>query len=243
MMEALNTDNTKTGLFIRKLRREKAMTQRELADLLHITDRAVSKWERGLCAPDIALLEPLANIFAVTMTELIVGERMNPQAHIPQVEDGVAEAIHYSEKELSQKTKACRAKVTIACAVACVAVLICVVSLWAPVVFQRGNPIPYLLAAADVDEGTPYVRVNVNDSAEVYIARRGICEELLAFVAEKTGFVFQEQAGGAFLFTDEYHELAVQTETYWRYYTVWIVPNVTRQSKPPDGANHGRKHA
>lgn len=40
-------DNIKTGAFIKELRKEKNMTQKELADLLHITDRAVSKWERG----------------------------------------------------------------------------------------------------------------------------------------------------------------------------------------------------
>ena len=53
-------DNAKTGTFIKELRKEKHLTQKELADLLHVTDRAVSKWERGLCAPDISLLEPLA---------------------------------------------------------------------------------------------------------------------------------------------------------------------------------------
>lgn len=41
-------DNTKTGAFIRELRKEQNMTQRDLADRLHITDRAVSKWERGV---------------------------------------------------------------------------------------------------------------------------------------------------------------------------------------------------
>lgn len=41
-------DNGKTGALIKKLRKEKGMTQKELADQLHITDRAVSKWERGL---------------------------------------------------------------------------------------------------------------------------------------------------------------------------------------------------
>ena len=40
-------DNVRTGAFIKTLRTEKKMTQKELADLLHITDRAVSKWERG----------------------------------------------------------------------------------------------------------------------------------------------------------------------------------------------------
>ena len=50
-------DPTKTGALIRALRKERNMTQKDLAERLHITDRAVSKWERGLCAPDISLLE------------------------------------------------------------------------------------------------------------------------------------------------------------------------------------------
>ena len=74
-------DNTKTGAFIRELRKEKNMTQKELADLLHITDRAVSKWERGLCAPDISLLEPLALALGTTVTELISGERQGTEKY------------------------------------------------------------------------------------------------------------------------------------------------------------------
>ena len=50
--EGMTMDNLQTGAFIRELRKEQGMTQKELADRLHITDRAVSKWERGLCAPD-----------------------------------------------------------------------------------------------------------------------------------------------------------------------------------------------
>ena len=50
-------DNLQTGAFIRELRKEQGMTQKELASRLHITDRAVSKWERGLCAPDLSMLE------------------------------------------------------------------------------------------------------------------------------------------------------------------------------------------
>ena len=68
-------DNITTGSCIKQLRKEKDMTQKQLADLLHITDRAVSKWERGVCAPDISLLEPLAEILEVSIVELIQGER------------------------------------------------------------------------------------------------------------------------------------------------------------------------
>ena len=66
-------DNLKTGAFIKSCRKEKKMTQKELADRLHVTDRAVSKWERGLSAPDIALLEPLASVLGVTIVELLSG--------------------------------------------------------------------------------------------------------------------------------------------------------------------------
>ena len=52
-------DNIKTGNLIREARKEKGLTQLELAERLHVSDRAVSKWERGLNYPDMAMLEPL----------------------------------------------------------------------------------------------------------------------------------------------------------------------------------------
>ena len=68
-------DTAKIGNFIKELRKEKGLTQKELAEKLHITDRAVSKWERGLSAPDLTMLEPLSKIFDVTIGEIIAGRR------------------------------------------------------------------------------------------------------------------------------------------------------------------------
>ena len=56
----MDMDNVKFGQFIAKLRKEKNMTQKELAEKLHLTDKAISKWERGLSFPDIATLKPLS---------------------------------------------------------------------------------------------------------------------------------------------------------------------------------------
>ncbi len=67
-------DNTKTGGLIRELRKEKNLTQKDLANKLHITDRAVSKWERGMCAHDISLSEPLSEELGVTILELVSGK-------------------------------------------------------------------------------------------------------------------------------------------------------------------------
>ena len=59
------------GKKISECRKQKGMTQRELAELLNITDKAVSKWERGLNFPDIALLEQLADALQISITELL----------------------------------------------------------------------------------------------------------------------------------------------------------------------------
>ena len=68
-------DNIKFGKFIKELRAENNMTQKQLAEKLYITDKAVSKWERGLSLPDISLLENIAEIFGVSVSELVNGER------------------------------------------------------------------------------------------------------------------------------------------------------------------------
>ena len=67
-------DNGKFGAFLSQLRKEKGMTQKELAERLYVSDKAVSKWERGLSLPDIALLQPLAELMEVSVTEMLCGE-------------------------------------------------------------------------------------------------------------------------------------------------------------------------
>ena len=68
-------DKAKTGALIAAARREKNMTQRELAQALHVSDRAVSKWERGAGFPDVSLLEPLADALGLSVLDLLRGER------------------------------------------------------------------------------------------------------------------------------------------------------------------------
>ena len=68
-------DNQAIGLFIRQLRTEKNLTQKELADRLHVTDKAVSKWERGLSLPAIDLLSPLSRALDISVVELMDAQR------------------------------------------------------------------------------------------------------------------------------------------------------------------------
>lgn len=71
----MNMDREKTGVLIAAARKEKNMTQKELAAALHVSDRAVSKWERGAGFPDISLLEPLAAALDLNVLDLLRGER------------------------------------------------------------------------------------------------------------------------------------------------------------------------
>lgn len=85
-------NNSELGARIRRARLAAGLTQKQLADQLHITDRAVSKWERGLSAPDIALLEPLADVLHLTLTQLIIGGE-----EVPTPEQAIRQTAEYAQ--------------------------------------------------------------------------------------------------------------------------------------------------
>lgn len=101
-------NNEKIGKFISELRKSSQMTQKELAAKLNITDKAVSKWERGLSCPDISLLSSIAEIFGVTTGELLNGEKndgntekMNPE----KMEESIDNALQYADKTARNRAK------------------------------------------------------------------------------------------------------------------------------------------
>ena len=96
-------DMEQVGQFIAELRKSHQMTQKDLAEKLDVSDKAVSKWERGLSCPDIALLSPLANILGVTTTELLNGERAGAEA--VSVEISVGNALEYVSRAAMSKMK------------------------------------------------------------------------------------------------------------------------------------------
>ena len=74
------------GAAIRLLRTKKGMTQQSLAEALHVTDKAVSKWERGLCVPDICLFPSLANALGVSVGDLFLeGSNDDTPSHLFQI--------------------------------------------------------------------------------------------------------------------------------------------------------------
>ena len=95
-------DNEKFGEFIKKLRKEKGITQKELGEKLNITDKAISKWERGLSFPDITMLNVLAEFFEVDVSELLNGEKGTKKDI--DIDKAISEAIE-KYKILKKKEK------------------------------------------------------------------------------------------------------------------------------------------
>ena len=70
-------DQLKIGKFIAECRKQKQLTQLQLADKLGITDKAISKWERGIAMPDTSIMLELCDILCISVNELLDGERIN----------------------------------------------------------------------------------------------------------------------------------------------------------------------
>ena len=90
------------GTFIGECRREEGLTQRELAERLHVTDKAVSKWERGLSYPDVPLLEPLASALGLGVEELMACRR---QAAESGEEDPMKNLLTISGESLQRERR------------------------------------------------------------------------------------------------------------------------------------------
>ena len=73
---------TDTGALIAQLRKEQGLTQKQLAEQLHISDRTISKWERGAGFPDVSLLEPLADVLHCSVVSLLEGRLVEEPAEI-----------------------------------------------------------------------------------------------------------------------------------------------------------------
>ena len=91
-------DNEKMGQFIAELRKSHQMTQKDLASKLNVSDKAVSKWERGLSCPDISLLSPLSEVLGITVSELLDGKKSDVE--VVNAEESVDNAMQYAIKAI-----------------------------------------------------------------------------------------------------------------------------------------------
>ena len=91
----------KIGKFIANLRKEKNMTQQDLAKKLGVTDRAISKWENGRGLPDYSLLQDLCDTLSISINELFSGEKISKEDYKTKAEENMSKLINdnYSEKK------------------------------------------------------------------------------------------------------------------------------------------------
>ena len=94
-------DQIKIGKFIVEKRKEKHMTQSELAEKLNITDRAISKWENGKAMPDSSIMLELCSELKISVNELLSGEVLEMNNYNERIEQNLIEMI--KQKELSDK--------------------------------------------------------------------------------------------------------------------------------------------
>lgn len=92
----------KIGKFIAKCRKEKELTQQELADKLGVTDKAISKWENGRCLMDISLLKPLSECLDVSVIELINDEKVLSEDVSIKSSEAVEKTITYAKKRIKK---------------------------------------------------------------------------------------------------------------------------------------------
>lgn len=86
-------DQIKIGQFISQMRKEKGLTQRQLADELLISDRTVSKWETGKGMPDVSLMMPLCEILGINVNELLSGEKLSDEEYRQKAEENIVNIL------------------------------------------------------------------------------------------------------------------------------------------------------
>lgn len=95
-------DSEKTGKFIRTIRSEKNLTQKELAEKLNCTDKAVSRWETGKGIPDISLLIPLSEALGVSVNEILNGEKIEVEKQIQKYEETIVNTLTDRKKQINR---------------------------------------------------------------------------------------------------------------------------------------------
>ncbi|MDE6925160.1 MAG: helix-turn-helix transcriptional regulator [Acetatifactor sp.] len=92
-------DQKRIGAFISQCRKEKNLTQMQIAELLGITNQAVSKWENGRGMPDVSLLQPLCDALGISLNELFSGEHISAEEYKGKAEENISKL--FKEKQIA----------------------------------------------------------------------------------------------------------------------------------------------
>lgn len=103
-------DTVKIGKLIAKCRKEKNLTQRELAEKMGVSDKSVSKWENGKCLPDVSLYMELCEILGITINEFFLGEKIQDNDFKERADQNLLKALENSNFTLEEKIRYYRKK-------------------------------------------------------------------------------------------------------------------------------------
>ena len=93
----------KIGALIAACRKEKKLTQKELAEFLGVTDKSVSKWENGICLPDVSLYKSLCDKLGITLNEFFAGEKISNERFKEKADENLMNALENSVFTLKEK--------------------------------------------------------------------------------------------------------------------------------------------
>lgn len=93
-------NSEKIGAFIKALRKEKNLTQKDLAEILQCTDKAISRWETGRGIPEISFLIPLSKTLGISVNELLMGEKFPEEEIKEKTEQLIVETITHTDKKI-----------------------------------------------------------------------------------------------------------------------------------------------
>ena len=175
-------DVMKIGAFIKSQRTELNMTQKDLAEKIGCTDKAISRWETGKGMPDSSFLVPLSDILGITVNELLTGEKISEEAFTQKSEDNLVSAVKKTEKEI-KKGKTTRLFLI-------VAIIFCVFSILFLIktIIDKQNTVTYV-----GDFGTKN-RIAVTellielDSRNSYFSENTVCTDFDIILDEKGNF-------------------------------------------------------
>lgn len=117
-------DQERIGKFIQQLRKENELTQKELAEKLGVTDRAVSKWENGRGLPEVSLMKPLCDALGITINELLSGERIGKEEYQEKSEFNFLNTMDFTDRKIKKKNVLLRVVILVAILLALTAIIL-----------------------------------------------------------------------------------------------------------------------
>ena len=95
-------NKVKIGKFISKCRKDKQLTQEQLAEMLNVTNKSISKWENGICMPDSGIIPELCEILNITINDLFSGETVDVKNKEKKLEENLLDMIKLKQEKDKQ---------------------------------------------------------------------------------------------------------------------------------------------